>query len=70
MAARDRFQLELECPKCGHVGIAAVSEDDHPYMKSPGFAFDKIPEGFSIIELSEYRQKNKLKCKCGQEFFA
>jgi hypothetical protein len=68
MAARDRFTLHLKCPKCGWEGIAQVSEDDHPYMRDPGFAVDEYPDGFSEASRSVYRHKTEVRCKCGEVF--
>jgi hypothetical protein len=47
MAARDRYTVDLECPQCGREGVAHVSEDDHPFMKSLRFSVDRVSEGFS-----------------------
>jgi hypothetical protein len=69
MAARDRFVLDILCPSCGRGGEARVSEDDHPYMRDPGFRVDEYPEGFSEVSRSVYRHETKVRCKCGQEFF-
>jgi hypothetical protein len=68
MAARDHFALKITCPKCGNGGTADVSEDDHPYMRHPGFHVDQLPEGFSVAEYSRYRHLTKVACKCGHVF--
>ena len=46
MAARDRFTYEIECTKCGQKGVLHISEDDHPYMRNPHRAIDKIEGEF------------------------
>jgi hypothetical protein len=46
MAARDRFTSGIECPKCGQKGVLHISEDDHPYMRNPHRAVDKIEGEF------------------------
>jgi hypothetical protein len=66
--ARDRWELTLRCPKCGHSGIARVSEDDHPYMRDLGFAVDELPLGFRVTKSSKYRHETKVACKCGEVF--
>jgi hypothetical protein len=48
MAARDRYEIGLTCPKCGRRGTAEVSEDDHPYMRKPHFSVDEISEEFAV----------------------
>lgn len=68
MAARDRFTLGMKCPACGNSGTAQVSEDDHPYMRDPGFQVDEYPVGFSEVNRSFYRHKTDVRCKCGEVF--
>lgn len=69
MAARDRYTLTLKCPKCGASGVAEVSEDDHPYMRDPGFQVDELPEGFAMVKESVYRRENVAQHKpCGEKF--
>ena len=70
MAARDRFEIGLTCPKCGNSGIAKVSEDDYPFMRSPHFTFDDLPEGFSVMYPAPIRRNNIVGCKCGETFNA
>lgn len=66
MAARDRFEINLQCVKCGVSGTAEVSEEDHPWMRSPGFSVDSLPEGFKLIRESEFREKTEIACiQCG-----
>ena len=69
MAARDRFEISLECPKCGSQGVAKVSENDYPFMRNPGFEVDSLPSGFKVIEHSNFRNKTKVGCECGEAFF-
>jgi phage FluMu protein Com len=47
MAARDRYSYEVKCPQCGQIGVFHVSEDDHPYMRNPHRAVDKIDGDFT-----------------------
>lgn len=35
MAARDRHWFNAKCPGCGQTGRVLVSEENHPYMRSP-----------------------------------
>jgi hypothetical protein len=57
MAARDRFTIPLECPRCKKTGEAECSQEDGwAYVKgdratavtavSPGFARVKTPSGY------------------------
>jgi hypothetical protein len=68
MAARDRWTLDLKCPKCGGAGVAKVSENDHPYMRDPGFNVDELPPGFALRRCSNYRHETQVECKCGRVF--
>ena len=68
MAARDRFTRQITCPKCGVIGTAEVSEDDHPYMRSPGFSVDDLPPGFKVEKESNWRHETYIKCDCGEVF--
>jgi hypothetical protein len=48
MAARDRYEIDLNCPKCGKTGSAKISEDDHPWLRGDiGRRVDELSEGFS-----------------------
>jgi hypothetical protein len=67
MAARDRMEFNIKCPSCGNAGLAECSEGDHPYMKSPEFSVDSLPDGFQVKEYSNVRQETVLKCKCGHK---
>jgi hypothetical protein len=68
MPSRDERKRTLKCPKCGHSGVAEVSENDYPFMKTLGFTFDKMPDGFEVVEFSDMPEKYKLRCKCGETF--
>lgn len=35
MAARDKHWFNAKCPRCGQAGRVLVSEENHPYMRSP-----------------------------------
>lgn len=47
MAARDRWEVEVKCPKCGHTGAVDVSEDDHPFMRGDTRTIDAVSAGFT-----------------------
>jgi len=68
MAARDRFTVCVTCPKCRATGLAEVSEDDHPYIRDPGFRVDELPPGFTVTKVSNYRHETVIRCKCGTDF--
>ncbi len=66
MSARDHFTMKLKCPKCGHAGIAEVSEDDYPFMKSPHFRIDELPAGFVVTKMADTMNGTIVSCaKCG-----
>lgn len=62
MAARDRFTLDLACKHCGTSGMARVSEDDHPYMRSPDFRVDSIPTDFVVTKEAERMMETEIAC--------
>lgn len=70
MAARDRYDVRLECPKCGNSGTAEASENDYPFMRSLDFRYDSLPDGFTVHQKSESRSETVLKCTCGEKFTA
>ncbi len=66
MAARDRFEIGLNCVKCGVEGTAEVSEDDHPWMRSPDFTVDFLPDLFKVKKTAQFREKTEIICvTCG-----
>jgi len=66
MAARDRFSIDLKCPTCTKAGVAKVSEDDYPFMRSPGFHVDECPEGFTYMQKGDSRTQTEFRCAaCG-----
>lgn len=67
MAARDRYQSKIKCPKCGAEGVLHISENDYPFMNSVDKKIDSIEGNFST------RLDGPIKVivicgKCGQEF--
>lgn len=69
MAARDRWTTTLTCPNCGQSGVAKCSEDDYPFMKSPGFWFDELPDGFKGgHSKNDTKAGTYIICRCGTEF--
>jgi hypothetical protein len=60
MAARDRFEVQVTCPKCGAQGEAKVSEDDYPFMRSPRFSVDELPAGFEVSKRAAHRKDTVL----------
>ena len=70
MASRDRFTINIKCPECGHSGMADASENDYPFMRSPGFQYDSLPEGFGLAKLADFRENTFLRCRCSAEFAA
>ena len=65
MAARDRFDWELVCPKCAAKGRVHVSEDDYPFMRDPHFTVDEISPGFSVKKKGRSAPGTEIICdKC------
>ena len=63
MAARDRYTINLKCPKCGRAGLAEVSEDDYPFMKDPRFSVDHLAEGFVVQKLGKNYMETDIICQ-------
>ena len=70
MASRDRFTVNLTCPECAHSGKADASENDYPFMRSLGFQYDTLPDGFGLTKSADLREETLVRCKCGAEFAA
>lgn len=47
MAARDRYDVNMTCPKCGEKGVLHVSENDYPFMKRLDKTVDSVEGNFS-----------------------
>jgi hypothetical protein len=62
MAARDHFTIKLACPSCGQTGTAQVSEDDYPFMSSPRFSVDELPEPFVVTTRAETLSGTVISC--------
>jgi len=67
MAARDRYKIDVICPKCGEKGVLHVSENDYPFMRRLDKAIDSVEGNFSANMLSE--SDIQLTCgNCGENF--
>ena len=67
MAARDRFTSKVICPKCGQEGVLHISEDDHPYMRSPNREIDGI-DGEFRASVREGIEVSVVCVKCESSF--
>lgn len=47
MAARDRYDVNVNCPKCGEKGMLQVSENDYPFMRRLDKTVDSMDGNFS-----------------------
>ena len=66
MAARDHWTLDLECPNCGNVGTADVSEGDYPFLQDPEFSVDRLHGTFSVERLGQTALETSFRCdQCG-----
>jgi predicted RNA-binding Zn-ribbon protein involved in translation (DUF1610 family) len=67
MTTRDNWQVHLNCPACGAVGKAEVSEDDHPHAPLTGtLTVDRVSDGFRTRTLGSTMRTTKFECvRCG-----
>ena len=67
MTTRDNWQVHLGCPACGAVGVADVSEDDHPYAaQTDTLTVDRVSDGFRTRTLGGSMRTTKFECvRCG-----
>lgn len=67
MAARDRYTVDVTCPKCGEKGLLHISENDYPFMRRLDKKIDSIEGNFSGKMSGE--SDIHLTCgKCGECF--
>ena len=61
MPKRERYEVKIRCPKCGHEGIALWEENENPIYAGGRLDEEliKVSDGFEKVN------KNKIKCtKC------
>jgi len=67
MASKDRYERNINCPKCNGNGILHISENDYPFMKKLGRNVDSVEGEFDAKMHGEF--DIKIICKnCGEEF--
>jgi len=67
MASRDRYDIELMCPKCHNEGILKISENDYPFMRKADREARSVDGNFEVIFVDD--TKIKLKCnKCNETY--
>ena len=67
MAARDRYDVGISCPKCTNTGELHLSENDYPFMKNLGREVDGV-EGQFLAEM-QGDLDIKITCQlCGEIF--
>jgi hypothetical protein len=67
MAARERWETDLECSQCGRAGHAKMSQEDHPWIGTgdTGQRVDALTSGFEVIE-KRPSQDSEINCSaCG-----
>ena len=69
MAARERYDITVTCPKCTQQGVFELSEDDHPYIRNPHRAVEKIDGDFTA-EVENGRSLLVRCTACGTRFKA
>jgi predicted RNA-binding Zn-ribbon protein involved in translation (DUF1610 family) len=67
MTTRDNWKVHLNCPACGAVGEADVSEDDQPDAPLTGtLTVDRVSDGFRTRTLGSSMRTTKFECvRCG-----
>jgi len=67
MTTRDNWQVHLNCPSCGAIGAADVSEDVHPYVPlTRTLTVDRVSDGFRTRTLGSTMRTTKFECaRCG-----
>jgi hypothetical protein len=63
--ARDRWETDLKCPKCGLSGHAKISEENHPWVGIDyGRPIDGFSEGFVVVFRKPSHDSDILCVKC------
>ena len=63
--ARDQYDWDLQCPICGQVGIARVSENAFPRLLGLHFAVEEVSEDFQVRNLGKSASDTDIEClKC------
>jgi hypothetical protein len=67
MMTRDSWKVHLNCPACGVVGEADVSEDAYPFAAQTGtLTVDRVSDGFKTRTLGSSMRTTKFECiRCG-----
>jgi predicted RNA-binding Zn-ribbon protein involved in translation (DUF1610 family) len=67
MMTRDSWKVHLNCPACGVVGEADVSEDAQPLTPQTGtLTVDRVSDGFRTRTLGSSMRTTKFECvRCG-----
>jgi len=63
--AKDRFEAQLKCPKCGREGVAKLEEEDGwSFMKGDQTTKVKqLPNGFKVVDQPSRMGSVDLHCK-------
>jgi len=64
MAARDRYDVDIECPKCKGKGVLHMSENDYPFMRSVDRRIDQVDGNFTARIVMKTRVE-KIEINCG-----
>ena len=65
--ARNQWNIEFACPRCGKRGKASLSEETHAWVHGdPGRRVDLLSAGFAIVEAGPLSADTKIVCgSCG-----
>jgi hypothetical protein len=66
--SRDKYIVDLQCPKCKAQGVAHVSEDDSGTQGDMAFTIQSVSDGFRLVAVDRDRATMLIECSCGQQF--
>jgi len=62
MAARDKWSVNLKCPKCGRVGEISFSEEDHSYVRKDTVRIEAMTPGFNVRTFGGAHGQTLVEC--------
>ena len=68
--SRERYNIDIMCPKCGAMATARISENDYPFMSKLDREIISVSDNFKILGRSKQEDLTYLKCACGNVFEA
>lgn len=59
MASKDRYEIEVQCPKCSSKSVLNISENDYPFMSR--FGIEQLRLKNILPSISNIRSKRFAK---------